>query len=272
MTVITAITELSRASWRVLRRHPLLAWFPILSLLALIVLVALVSPILDDEPPWLTVLGFLFVAHLVHVFFSVALTHEALKALRGDEPSLASGLCSATARAPSIFTFTVVTSTIGFVLAMLGRSRSIAVQIARAIIGTAWSLATYLAIPVMVQERRGGVRSLRRSGHLFRQTWGETALSEVGIRAITARIAIVLVIIALILIKVLGDSLFTLLLVMVLATAVIGVVGALEAIYRAALYVFASEGVVPEPFGGPELDAIWQVKPAEPDEPTPPSV
>jgi len=48
-----------------------------------------------------------------------------------------------------------------------------------------------------------------------------------------------------------------------LATAAVGVIGALEAIYRAALYVFASEGVVPEPFGGPEIDAIWQVKPAD---------
>ena len=43
-----------------------------------------------------------------------------------------------------------------------------------------------------------------------------------------------------------------------------------EAIYRAALYVFASEGVVPAPFGGPELDAIWRVKPpGESTEPQP---
>ena len=75
---------------------------------------------------------------------------------------------------------------------------------------------------------------------------------------------IVLVIVALVLVKLLADSLLALLLVMALSIAVIGVLGALEAIYRAALYVFASEGVVPEPFGGPELDAIWHVKPADP--------
>jgi Ca2+/Na+ antiporter len=269
MNVITAIVELSRASTRVLRRHPLLAWFPIFSLFALVAFFVLVGPILDGEPRWLTILGLLFVAHLVHVFFSVALTHEALKALRGDAPSVASGLATATSRMPSIVTFTVVTSTFGFLLALLGRSRSIAVQIARAVIGTAWSLATYLAIPVMVQERRGGLPSLRRSGILFRRTWGETALSEVGIRVLTARIAFVLVIVALVLVKLLADSLFALLLVMALSIAVIGLIGALEAIYRAALYVFASEGVVPEPFGGPELDAIWHVKPADPPPPEP---
>jgi hypothetical protein len=268
MNVITAIVELSRASGRVLRRHPLLAWFPILSLFALVTIFVLLGPILDDEPRWLTILGLLFIAHLVHVFFSVALTHEALKALRGDTPSVASGLATATSRVSSIVTFTAVTSTFGFLLTLLGRSRNVAIQIARAMIGTTWSLATYLAIPVMVQERRGGVPSLRRSGVLFRRTWGETALSEVGIRVLTAHIAVVLVIVALLLVKLLDDSLFALLLVIALSIAAIGVIGALEAIYRAALYVFASEGVVPEPFGGPELDAIWHVKPADP--PTPP--
>jgi len=267
MNVITAIIELSRASWRVLRRYPLLVWFPILTLFALLALFSLVGPILDDEPPLLTVLALLFFAHLVQVFFSVALTHEALKALRGDPPSVASGLATATSRVPSILTFTVVTSTFGFVLTLFGRSRSVAIHVARALLGTAWSLATYLAIPVMVQERRGGVPSLRRSGVLFRRTWGETTLSEVGIRVITARIAIVLAVIALVLIELFGESLFTVLLIVGVVTAAVGVIGALEAIYRAALYVFASEGVVPEPFGGPELDAIWQVKP--PDAPPP---
>jgi uncharacterized protein DUF6159 len=271
MNVITAIIELSRASLRVLRQRPLLAWFPILSLLTMVVMLALVGPILDDEPRWLTILGLVFVAQLIHVFFYVALTHEALKALRGDEPSVASGLATATSRVPSILTFTVVTGTFGFFLAILGRSRNVAVHIARAIIGTAWSLATYLAIPVMVQERRGGVTSLRRSGMLFRRTWGETALSEVGIRVLTARITIVLVIIAILLVKLLGESLFAILLIVCLATAAVGVIGALEAIYRAALYVFASEGVVPEPFGGPELDAIWQVKPPDPSDPPDPA-
>lgn len=56
-----------------------------------------------------------------------------------------------------------------------------------------------------------------------------------------------------------GQSLFTLLLVLGLAAGAIGLVGSLEAIYRAALYVIAAEGVVPEPSGGPELEDIRQV-------------
>jgi hypothetical protein len=220
----------------------------------------------DDEVPWLVVLVFGFMAHTVHVF-TAALTCEALKALRGEPPSIANGMTTASQRAAAIVSFAAVTSTIGFLLAVMGRSSRVALQIARTLIGTAWSLATYLAIPVMVQERRGGVTSLRRSGMLFRRTWGETALSEVGVRVLTVHLTLLLVVISLVLIEVLGESLLTLLIVMTLVAAVFGVVGCLEAIYRAALYVFASEGVVPAPFGGPELDAIWQVK-SDPEPPT----
>ena len=112
----------------------------------------------------------------------------------------------------------------------------------------------------MVQERRGGVASLRRSGELFRRTWGETALSEVGVRVVAAHVVTVLVILAIVLIRLFGDSRLVVLGLIAGATAVVCVVSALEAIYRAALYVFAAEGVVPEPFGGPELEEIWQVK------------
>lgn len=70
-----------------------------------------------------------------------------------------------------------------------------------------------------------------------------------------------LVIVAVVLFKLLADSL--------LVRALDRRDGAREAIYRAALYVFASEGVVPEPFDGAELHAIWHVTPADPPAPEP---
>jgi hypothetical protein len=271
MTVFTAIVELTKASWQVLRRNPTLMWFPILSLLATVVAITFFVPLLPAEDmPWLALLLLLFVIHAVHTFFAVGLTSEALKALRGDGPiTISGGLGTACTRAPAIASFAGVTASIGFVLEVMGRSRNGAIRFARALFGTGWSLVTYLAIPVMVQERRGGIPSLRRSGDLFRRTWGETTLSEVGIRVFTQWLLFVLVIVAFILIHVLGESVFTMLIVLGLLGAAIGLIGALEAIYRAALYVFASEGVVPEQFAVAELDAIWRVKP-EGDPPPPP--
>ncbi|HUJ61155.1 MAG TPA: DUF6159 family protein [Kofleriaceae bacterium] len=261
MTVLQAIALLTKASWRVLRAHPILMWFPVFSLVSTIAVVLLLGPIvLRGEPTWLALFVLGLAAQLVHLFWRVGLTAEALKALRGGTPNISEGVLAAASRPTAILSLGLVSATVGLVLAVLGRSSRGALRVARAVIGTAWSLATYLAIPVMVQERRGGIPSLRRSGDLFRKTWGETALSEVGLRVITAHLSVVLVLIALAIIELLGESGWALLAVLALVAGFVGVVGALEAIYRAALYVFASEGVVPAPFGGPELHDIWQVK------------
>ena len=265
MTVFQAIVALCRASWNVLRRYPRLCWFPILAVVAMIAMVMLVGSLLagfGDEPaiPWLVLLVVATLGHLVHVFFDVALTSEALKALRGEPTSITAGLEAALARAPAIVVLTAVTGPVGFALGMMGNSSRWAVRIARQLIGTVWSLATFFVVPVMVQERRGAIPSLKRSGELFRRTWGETALSEVGVRILMAHIVLFLLFVVVVLIHILGDSLFTLLVALAVIAAVTSVIGCLEAIYRAALYVFAAEGVVPEPFGGPELEDIWQVK------------
>jgi hypothetical protein len=246
----------------VLRGHPRLLWFPLLSLASVIGLILIVGPILspgDGDTPWLLILVTTAIFYMAHVFFAVALTSEALKALRGESTSITSGLATATTRLHSIATFAAITGTFGFALGTIGRSRHVAVKIARSVVGTAWSLATYLAIPVMVQERRGGFTSLKRSSDLFRRTWGETTLSEVGVRVVTAHLGLLLALIAFALIDLLGDS-FGILVVFALIVAAFAVIGTLEAIYRSALYVFAAEGVIPEPFDSPELEAVWRVK------------
>jgi hypothetical protein len=263
MTVFHAIVELSKASWRVLRRHPSLAWFPLLSLASVIAILVLVLPVLapgdDGELPFVSFYVLTVLFFLADSFFTAALTAEALRALRGETPSVCNGLATATARAPAIVSLSMISATFGVFVGLLGRSTRVAVKLARAIVNTAWSLATYLAIPVLVQERRGGLTSLKRSSDLFRRTWGETALSEVGVRVLTAHLSIILLLIAVVVIELLGDGL-GMMIVLLLAVGLFAIVGTLEAIYRAALYVFAAEGVIPEPFSGPELNDIWRAK------------
>jgi hypothetical protein len=262
MTVFHAIVELSKASWRVLRRNPSLAWFPILSIASVIALSIFVVPILipgDDDVPWTTFYLITVLFYVTQMFFTAALTGQALRALRGEQPSVPDGLAAAAARAPAIASLSVISATVGFLIGLLGRSTKVGVKIARALVDTAWSLATYLAIPVLVQERRSGLMSLRRASDLFRRTWGETTLSEVGLRVLTAHLGLILLLIAIVLIELLGDS-FAMLILFAFAIGFITIVNTLEAIYRSALYVFAAEGVIPEPFSGPELDEIWRAK------------
>ena len=48
-------------------------------------------------------------------------------------------------------------------------------------LGVAWSLATFLVAPVLVDGRPGPVSAIGRSTGLLRQTWGEQVGGRVGI-------------------------------------------------------------------------------------------
>ena len=76
----------------------------------------------------------------------------------------------------------------------------------------------------------------------------------------TAHLSLVLLVVCLWLLYLFGDSALAVILLVGGGIAAIVVLGTLEAIYRAALYVFAAEGVVPDAFSTPALDDIWRVK------------
>ncbi len=125
--------------------------------------------------------------------------------------------------------------------------------------GGAWALLSYLALPVLIAERRGGYDSLRRSGELLRRTWGETALSELGFRILIVYFVIIVLIICLLLARLIDEPLAAAVAIaLVLAFAVVA--STLQAIYRAALYIYAAEGVVPDEFDTPDMHAVWHVK------------
>jgi hypothetical protein len=56
------------------------------------------------------------------------------------------------------------------------------------------------------------------------------------------------------------DQPFALAIAIALVLACVMVVATLQAIYRAALYIFAAEGVIPDQFDPPEMHAVWRVK------------
>ena len=53
-------------------------------------------------------------------------------------------------------------------------------KIVIALVGVAWSIATYFAIPVVVIEGTGPFRAIGRSASTIRKTWGEALVIAVG--------------------------------------------------------------------------------------------
>jgi len=279
MSFARATVEIARASLRVLRAHPRLLWFPALSALSVVLAaVFLLAPAVDaraggnlgwggadifglydgePEGPWWIALFAYTLVNGVTAYFAVALTHQALHALRGDTVSVKAGLRYSATRARAVGAYALINATLGIVFsAGRGARRS-----ARSLFGVAWDLVTYLALPVMVQERRGAVESLRRSGRLFKQTWGETALAEVGLRVLAVQFYALVVLLCLLLANLFDEPAVPILFVaLVLGLGFALLVSTLQAIYRAALYIFAAEGAIPDAFDTPDMHDVWRVK------------
>ena len=83
-------------------------------------------------------------------------------------------------RLGAIFLWSLLTGTVGLVLNTIQQRAGLLGGIVVRAIGMAWQIVTWLAVPVIVVEGTGPVTSLKRSAHLFRQTWGENLIGQVG--------------------------------------------------------------------------------------------
>jgi Family of unknown function (DUF6159) len=286
-----------RAAWQTLRRNPRLLWFSALLGVASLVLTSIGAtlgwlglqavPWLADhgfaEPPEPSLSGraaigvglFLwFGAHLLAPYFGVALSSATLEALASRPFRIRSCLREANRRLGGIATFAVLDASVGAFLARMrggssaqGRRRSRGSPLAAKLLGFAWRSATYLVVPVLSRESKGGLAALGRSTALMRQTWREAFVGRLVLGWVLWPAAL-LALGALTVLVMLGVSPLgqPVLFGVTAGLSVIAWVGlaviahTLDTIYRCALYVFATEGVVPEPFADPDLDEIWAVR------------
>jgi len=113
--------------------------------------------------------------------------------------------------------------------------------------GMAWSLATYLAIPVLVTEDVGPIEAVKESAALFKRTWGEQVVGNFGMgwAAFSAALSWVLVSVLLV---ALGAQLSPVGAVAGVAVALAGflflaiLASALKGVYTAAHYRYAVSG------------------------------
>jgi hypothetical protein len=116
-------------------------------------------------------------------------------------------------------------------------------------VGAAWGVATFLAIPAMIVDGHGTVNGLKASGSLLRETWGENLAARVEFLAIVPAAILSFVVGAL------GGSALIVGIVVILAYVayVVVVLTALSAVFQTALYLYATTGSVPAGFEGSNL-------------------
>ncbi len=256
--------DLAKASWRVLRDDKQLTVLPLLSLLAtLIVSATFLLPIAlvahdgggqySAKPvDWiLGGIGYLVLTYIV-VFFNAALVWAADRRLAGEPVTLGEALHAASARTHVLLPWVIVSATVSLALRALEQQRGLS-SIIGSIAGVAWSVVTFLVLPILVIEGIGPIAAVKRSGRLFKQTWGENLMANAGIGIVVLFIAIAGAIPLALLIAVGGPAAILGIVALVVWFVAVSLVSVtLTGILQVALYRFATGGPVPG-FDGTQL-------------------
>jgi Family of unknown function (DUF6159) len=200
--------------------------------------------------------------YLVIVYFNVALVVAATGRIAGGHTTLREALGRAWERKRVILQWALLAGTVGVLLRMLEDQLGWVGQISMRLTGIAWTLATFFVVPVLAFENLGPVATLKRSGKLFRKTWGEEVTGGFSFALIFLPLILSGVALWIVMLPVLGSAAIipsTVLLMfylIVLATMNATVQG----IFIAALYRYASTGDAGSAFKPEDLSMAWQKK------------
>ncbi|MFM7056486.1 MAG: DUF6159 family protein [Planctomycetota bacterium] len=200
---------------------------------------------LSREPlAWLILFLYYFANYFVICFFNSALVACVVVRAHGGNPNVWTGIRFAIHRAFQIAAWACVAGTVGLLIRTLETEKRVGSKLTSAVLGIAWSLATFFVVPVMVVEKIGPFAAIRRSLSVLRETWGEllvTGLSMGPVKCVCFAISIAPVYLTTFLDS---DSVFRagLGLTTALLLLTILVFTTLESIFLAALYLYASDG------------------------------
>jgi hypothetical protein len=274
--------DLVGQSFGVLKADKELMWLPILSAVFCIFVTTQVifwgaldcyPTILSDiatHAPWkptpafLTTVSFLmyFLNYTVITFFNTALVGAATIRLQGGDPTLDDGLRIAWQRKGIILQWALLAATVGTVLKMIEDRASFIGKLVVGVIGMAWTLVSFLVVPVLAFEGVGPFEALRRSAELFRKTWGEEVAGGISFGIIFFILAIPGA-----LFPIAGHALagqtgvlagLGLLILYILLLSIVS--SATHGIFVAALYRYATTGEVPPGFDKYDFANAWRPK------------
>ncbi len=259
MSRIANSWNLVKASWAVLRADKELIVFPIIAFVGSIaVMITFIVPmalarmfdnVTGGNQVTYVIVAFLFylVQYTIIIFANSALVGAAMIRLKGGDPTVRDGLRIATQRFGSILGYALISATVGMILRWLSE-RGLLGRIVSSLFGLAWNIVTYLVVPILVVEGIGPIEAVRRSGALLKKTWGEQIVGNLGIGVVFTLIIFALIIVfipaivAVATTKSVGLVIFAVVVFVLLLISVGLIASALNGIYTAAVYRYATEG------------------------------
>jgi hypothetical protein len=206
--------------------------------------------------------GYLVAAY-VTIFFQAALILAANERLAGGDPTLGSAIAAAGARAGHILPWAIISATVSMILRAIQERSGLLGRIVVGLVGIAWTLVTFLVLPILVIEGTGVRDALSRSATTFKQTWGENVIGNagIGIAGFLAALAGLAVGLPILFIGIATDLLA--LVVLAVVALVIWMIlvsvfsAAMSGVYQTALYRYAVLGESPHGFSPEQIASAF---------------
>lgn len=208
------------------------------------------------------------VSMFVATFFNVAFYNEILAALSGQPVSLSRGLKFACSRWKPILMWAMFAGLIGLLIKIIEQRSGIVGRIIARIVGATWSIASVFVIPVIVrdEETANPFAILKKSAVTLTQTWGESLIGYIGIGAINSIVVFGSMV-------VLGATMAATMQLhnfWLFGCSIAGwlaffvawcyLMNVASLVYKGALYLYAAEGTIAEPYEQEMLDSAWKHK------------
>ena len=127
---------------------------------------------------------FLFLFYLVQYFiiffFNSALVGAAMIRLDGGDPTVRDGLRIASSKIVPIIGYAAIAATVGLILRIIEERAGFIGRWIAGLFGLAFTVATFLTVPILVTRDVGPVEAVKESAVLLKKTWGENIIGNAG--------------------------------------------------------------------------------------------
>lgn len=269
---IKASWLLFKEAWRFFKADPELFWVPIifgiLCVFSVLILIGLLFFSLVgmelitagevEELPAGLGYGFVFLLYVATAFTyalsQASVVYTVSTRTRGGDATLGESIKAAFSFAGTLFVWSLITSTVGIILHVVSERSKLLGKVVAWLLGATWAVLTYFVVTAVVLEKQSAFPAIKRSGQVFKTTWGETFVSNIslGLTFFLAHVLAFLALVGFIVMAIITELTFIYLVGFALyglwLFIAIFVHEVLHAILKTLLFIYATEDTAPENF------------------------
>lgn len=271
---------LIKASWQILKKDKEIMWFPVISGITTLLITGVFLAVTffselgrsgspDNQYMYYALLFLFYITtYFVVTFFNSGLVTCAHIRLNGGDPTFQDGMNNAKKHIGKIFAWALVAATVGIVMQVISDKSKLLGKIAVSLLSMAWNLLVFFIVPVLIIENVDVLASIKRSGEVFRKTWGENVVGNLTmgfVFGILAMLGFFLAVPIAIFFSINSNGSLLFLLAPIGFTVMYWILlsiisSSLNAIYKVALYQYATTGKISEGFDRSMIENAFKPK------------